>query len=92
MQFALDMAQEAQRQCPSGGGSGELPARLCPLCSGKRVFYGVSTVTLKLEPGIEEGHVLRLEMESVEVPNRLPGELLVEVRTHAHPVFSRRRS
>jgi DnaJ-related protein SCJ1 len=92
IQIAPGMVQEIQQQCPSCGGGGKKPERVCPVCHGKKVVYGSSTVTLELEPGMEEDHVLKFEMEAEETPDRLPGDLLVHVRTHPHPLFARRRN
>ncbi|KPA84967.1 putative mitochondrial chaperone protein DNAj [Leptomonas pyrrhocoris] len=92
IQFAPGMIQDIQQQCPGCGGSGKKPERLCPVCQGKKVVYGSSTLTLELEPGTEENHVLKFEMEAEETPDRLPGDLLVHIRTHPHAVFARRRN
>ncbi|CBZ29730.1 putative chaperone protein DNAj [Leishmania mexicana MHOM/GT/2001/U1103] len=92
IQFAPGMIQELRQKCPSCGGAGRRPKRVCPVCRGNKVLFGSSTVTLELEPGMEEGHVLKFEMEAEESPDRLPGDLLVHVQTLPHPVFSRRRN
>ncbi|KAK7195802.1 chaperone protein DNAj [Novymonas esmeraldas] len=92
IQFAPGMIQEVQQQCPACGGSGQRPERVCSVCKGKKIVYGSSSVVLELEPGMTEGHVLTFEMEAEESPDRLPGDLLVRVRTQPHPVFSRRRN
>ncbi|CAG9580474.1 putative chaperone protein DNAj [Leishmania major strain Friedlin] len=92
IQFAPGMIQELHQKCPSCSGAGRRPERLCSVCRGNKVLFGSSTVTLELEPGMEEGHVLKFEMEAEESPDRLPGDLLVHVHTLPHPVFSRRRN
>lgn len=92
IQLFPGMIHNVNQPCPSCGGSGKRPERLCPVCNGKKVVYGSSTVVLDLEPGMEEDHVLKFEMEAEETPDRLPGDLLVHVRTHPHPVFARRRN
>lgn len=92
IQFAPGMVQEVRQQCPSCGGAGRRPERVCPACHGKKVVYGSSAIDMEVEPGTPEGHELRFEMEAEESPDRLPGDLIVRVHTHPHPVFARRRN
>ncbi|KAG5496398.1 hypothetical protein JKF63_02700 [Porcisia hertigi] len=92
IQFAPGIVQEVQQQCPGCNGAGRRPARACPVCKGKKVVHSSSTVTLEVEPGMVEDHVLTFEMEAEESPGRLPGDLIVHLRTLPHPVFSRRRN
>ncbi|AIO01232.1 chaperone protein DNAj, putative [Leishmania panamensis] len=92
IQLAPGMIQEVHQRCTSCGGAGRRPERVCPVCRGRKVMQGSSTIVLELEPGMTENSVLKFEMEAEESPDRLPGDVVVRVHTHPHPVFSRRRN
>ena len=76
--------------CPSCRGSGRIIKDLCPACSGRGTKPKSRKIVLDIEPGIEEGTVLRLRGEGNAGPKGGPhGDLIVVVHQKQHQVFLR---
>ena len=76
--------------CPSCRGSGRIIKDLCPACSGRGTKAKSRKIVLDIEPGIEDGTVLRLRGEGNAGPKGGPhGDLIVVVHQKQHQVFLR---
>eukprot|EP00667_Euglena_gracilis_P013158 EG_transcript_13548 len=89
IQLAPGFVQQVQQHCPVCGGKGKMVKRKCPVCGGQRVRRGETTLELLVEQGMPEGHQVTFEMEADESPDVIPGDVVVTVTTHPHPVFKR---
>ena len=78
------------RACPRCGGLGSVIERPCGECGGDGRVRARRTLTVKVPAGIEDGMRIRLTGEGEVGPGGgPPGDLYVEVRERAHPVFTR---
>ena len=65
--------------CPQCEGETKLYSQECADCSGDGVVSEEATLTAQIPRGIEDGQVLRIEGEGVQIPNSQDGDLLIEV-------------
>jgi molecular chaperone DnaJ len=78
------------RPCPECHGVGSRIRHPCPDCAGDGRVRARRTLTVKVPAGVEDGMRLRLSGEGEVGPGGgPPGDLYVEIRERAHPVFTR---
>jgi molecular chaperone DnaJ len=78
------------RPCPECHGVGTRIRHPCPDCAGEGRVRARRTLTVKVPAGVEDGMRLRLSGEGEVGPGGgPPGDLYVEIRERAHPVFTR---
>ena len=79
------------RACPQCKGFGTVIADPCTECSGDGRVRSRRTITVTIPPGVDDGNRLHLPGEGEVGPGGGPtGDLYIEVRVTAHPVFTRR--
>jgi len=62
----------------------------CGICKGAGAVRKVRKLTVKVPPGVDSGHRLRLAGEGERRdPRGIPGDLYVIVRLRPHPIFQR---
>ena len=78
------------RACPRCGGLGSVVPSPCGECGGDGRVRARRTLNVKVPAGVEDGMRIRLSGEGEVGPGGGPaGDLFVEVREKAHPVFTR---
>jgi molecular chaperone DnaJ len=78
------------RTCPECGGVGSRIRHPCPDCAGEGRVRARRTLTVKIPPGVSDGLRIRHSGEGEIGPGGGPaGDLYVEIRERAHPVFTR---
>ncbi len=76
--------------CPQCAGEGQIVESPCKDCRGSGAQSKTAKLTVKIPPGIEEGHSLRISGEGEAGPRGAsPGDLYVGVRVKHHPHFER---
>ena len=88
-QLMPGFVQQFQEQCHVCGGKGKVVKHKCPHCSGNKVVTGDKTLSVRLDPGIPDKHVVTLENESDEYPEMQSGHLNFRVQTLPHARFRR---
>lgn len=80
-----------QQTCPNCRGTGKTIRDVCPECRGSGKVEKTKTLSVKVPAGIDEGDQIRLagEGEAGEQGGP-PGDLYVQVRLKAHPIFRRK--
>lgn len=77
--------------CPQCGGSGKTLDSPCVKCCGAGQERSARTIKVRIPPGVKDGNTIRLRGRGSPGARGGPaGDLLVQVRVAAHPVFSRR--
>jgi len=46
--------------CPECAGEGKIPEKICPFCKGHGRVKGKKRISLKIEPGINDGQIIRV--------------------------------
>jgi molecular chaperone DnaJ len=79
-----------QQTCPNCHGSGKTIGDPCTDCHGQGRVQRTKTLNVKVPAGVDEGDQIRLAGEGEAGENNGPsGDLYVQVRLKAHPVFKR---
>jgi molecular chaperone DnaJ len=76
--------------CPRCRGSGQVISNPCTRCSGQGRVQRTRTLSVNVPPGVDTGDRIRLGGEGE--PGRMgatAGDLYVDVRVKAHPIFQR---
>lgn len=77
--------------CPDCNGSGQIIKEKCPQCSGTGYVSSKKRIQVSIPAGIDNGQSVRIRDKGEPGINGGPrGDLLVEVRVKAHPIFQRR--
>lgn len=79
-----------QSTCPHCGGVGRTIVNPCRQCRGNGRVEQEKTLAVKIPAGVDNGDRIRLAGEGEAGPaGAPPGDLYVEVRVRAHPIFTR---
>lgn len=89
VQIVPGFVQTMEQPCPHCNGAGKLITAHCPVCAGKGVTREQAHISLDIESGVPEGTELRYEMEADQKPGKVPGDIVLQVTTVPHPVFTR---
>ena len=77
--------------CSRCRGTGKVIKDYCPVCKGSGLINKKRRIVLDIEPGFENGTVLRLQGEGNAGPNSGPrGDLIIVVHEKPHPNFLRK--
>jgi molecular chaperone DnaJ len=77
--------------CPTCEGEGTVIDRLCPVCSGQGRVKGVSTINVKVPPGVTTGNYIPLRGGGNIGPRGgSAGDAIVLIEEEEHPTFRRR--
>eukprot|EP01008_Symbiontida_sp_HLA12_P002476 NODE_419_length_928_cov_256.447205_g411_i0.p1 GENE.NODE_419_length_928_cov_256.447205_g411_i0~~NODE_419_length_928_cov_256.447205_g411_i0.p1 ORF type:complete len:221 (+),score=12.89 NODE_419_length_928_cov_256.447205_g411_i0:107-769(+) len=88
-QLAPGFVVENQAPCTSCGGTGKKVTSKCPVCGGGKVVQGTVGLDVEIERGIPENHKILFELEGDQSPDILPGDVIFDVRTKKHHLFTR---
>lgn len=78
-------------ECPSCHGAGQTIPQPCPECHGEGRVHASRTVAVDIPAGVEAGTRIRLKGQGEAGTKGAPaGDLYVEIRETADPMFSRR--
>ncbi len=76
--------------CPQCNGEGKTFEKACTNCKGRKIEFEDHTVTINIEPGIENGTVMKAPGAGhIPAPGAMPGDLLVGVLIDKHRTFER---
>jgi len=79
-----------QQTCPRCRGAGRIITDPCGTCHGKGRVQEQKTLSVKVPAGVDTGDRIRLSGEGEAGENGgPPGDLYVQVRVRAHPIFKR---
>ncbi len=77
--------------CPECHGSGQMIKERCPSCQGSGFISRKKRIEINIPAGIDNGQSVRIRGKGEPGSNGGErGDLLVEVRVAAHPIFQRR--
>jgi molecular chaperone DnaJ len=79
------------RTCHNCQGAGQVIVDKCPACGGAGAVREVSTVEVKIPPGVDTGTRVRStgDGEPAPTPGGQPGDLYVVIQVKEHPIFRR---
>jgi|SRR3989344_1662622 len=75
--------------CDECEGHGKIARELCDECEGYGIIDETRKIKIKIEKGIDEGHVLKVSHEGRVIKNGEPGDLYVVISIKPHEFFKR---
>lgn len=75
--------------CPTCGGKGKVPEKVCSVCHGRGTQKKTQKVNLKIPAGIDDGATIRLREHGEAIANGPKGDLYVNVRVKPNKQFTR---
>ena len=89
-QNILGMSMQSTSTCPQCNGRGKIIKNPCTTCRGKGKVRRTQKIKAKIPAGIDHGQSVRIRGEGCVGSNGGPnGDLLIEIRVHRHPIFTR---
>ncbi|RNF11732.1 heat shock protein DnaJ [Trypanosoma rangeli] len=89
VQFVPGFVQQMEHPCPHCSGGGVIISEKCTTCKGVKTVRSTSAISIDIERGTPDGHVLTYELEADQQPNQVPGDVVFTVVTASHPRFIR---
>jgi molecular chaperone DnaJ len=78
------------KTCPDCLGEGKIAEKICSVCKGRGRVKGIKNISLKIEPGINDGQFIKIAGGGEDGEKNGPaGDLYVEVKVKNHPLFKR---
>ncbi|PIA41137.1 hypothetical protein AQUCO_02300142v1 [Aquilegia coerulea] len=79
-----------QSTCHKCGGAGKIVTNYCNSCRGERVVKRLKTVKIDVPPGIDDNQQIKMSRNGGADPDgNQPGDLYVNIKVQADPVFRR---
>ncbi|DAZ99235.1 TPA: hypothetical protein N0F65_008102 [Lagenidium giganteum] len=85
------MKQYVRSHCGKCKGRGKVANHECDHCHGKGVFRESKHLDVHVEKGMHHDDTVTLRLEGDQVPQAMPGDVVVHVKVKPHDVFRRRQ-
>ncbi|KAJ2155866.1 DnaJ- protein scj1 [Coemansia sp. RSA 552] len=83
------IVQQMQTKCDKCSGKGKKIAKPCPHCKGARVMREPDVLTVRVEPGMDDGAEILFEEEGDQHPDHEPGSVVFHLLQQPHETFQR---
>ncbi|KAI9297200.1 hypothetical protein K502DRAFT_119466 [Neoconidiobolus thromboides FSU 785] len=91
-QIAPGFIQQVQTTCDKCNGKGKVIKAKCPICGGHKVIRDNEMLSIVVERGMANDHVILLEGESDQSPDHPPADIQIMLNTLKHERFERNGS
>lgn len=91
LQIGPGMMQQVVQPCPRCSGKGSTYSKKCQTCSGSGVHTCTVKKAVEVPKGVGEGDFVRFSMEGDEEVGKVPGDLVLRMKSAPHPSFTRRQ-
>ncbi|KAJ0973264.1 hypothetical protein J5N97_021223 [Dioscorea zingiberensis] len=79
-----------QSTCTRCGGSGKIVTNFCKSCKGQQLVMGTKSVKIDIMPGVDNGETMKVYGQGgADLDGERPGDLFVNIKVRADPVFRR---
>jgi molecular chaperone DnaJ len=75
--------------CPKCHGTGQIPEKVCPTCTGSGVLRAARDISIKIPAGVDHGTVVRLTGQGEAILGGKRGDLYVHLQVRAHKSLKR---
>lgn len=79
---------QSQTTCPYCNGTGKIVNKPCPKCKGKKFVEELKTFEIEIDPGIQNGQVVRIEGKGNTFNNHI-GDLFIQIIVGESKTFKR---
>lgn len=77
---------QSQSACPYCNGTGKIVKKPCPKCKGKKYIEAFKTYELEIDPGIENGQLVKINGKGHSYKN-YTGDLYVQINVNPSKIF-----
>jgi len=88
-QLAPGFNVQMQQPCEACGGTGKIAKAECPICHGAKTVMEEKVLEALIEQGMRDGHELVFERASEQMPDMIPGNVILMLKTQPHSRFRR---
>ncbi|XQP55626.1 MAG: DnaJ C-terminal domain-containing protein [Mycoplasmoidaceae bacterium] len=82
---------QSQTTCPYCNGTGQIVNKPCPKCKGKKYLEEFKTFEIEIDPGIEDGQVVRISGKGHSYKD-YTGDLFVKINVNESKIFKKQRN
>ena len=79
---------QSQTTCPYCNGTGKIVKKACPKCKGKKYVEAFKTYEVEIDPGIENGQVVKIEGKGHSY-KEYTGDLYVRINVNESRIFKK---
>jgi len=89
--LGFGMVQQLQERCRQCGGEGEVikAKDRCKKCQGNKVSEESKTLDVFIDKGMQHGQKIVFKEEGDQLPDIIPGDVILVLQQKEHPVFKR---
>jgi len=93
-QIAPGMVQQLQQTCPDCRGEGQVirDKDRCTKCHGSKICQEKKVLDVHIDKGMKAGQKIVFAGEGDQLPDIIPGDIIVTLQQKEHPVFRRDNS
>ena len=89
--MGIGMQMQMQQPCEKCHGKGIIFSEVCPHCHGNKIVREKKKIEITIEKGMENNQNLVFRGEAEQLPDRLPGDLIMVIKQKNHDFFKERR-
>lgn len=82
---------QSQTTCPYCQGTGKIVKKPCPKCKGKKYLEELKTYSIEIDPGIENGQVVKIEGKGHSFKN-YTGDLYVRINVEPSKIWQKQNN
>lgn len=88
---AFGMQMQMQQPCEKCNGKGIIFSEVCPHCKGRKIVRELKKLDIEIEKGMYDGQNILFKGQSEQIPDKLPGDLIVIIKQSQHHFFKERK-
>ena len=89
--MGIGMQMQMQQPCERCGAKGVIFSENCPYCQGRKIVREKKKIEIVIEKGMENNQNLVFRGEAEQLPDRLPGDLIMQIKQKPHEFFKERK-
>ena len=90
VQIARGIYQQISSKCPEcDKGKAPDPLYICTSCKGEKIVSNSEIEEIDIKPGTEKGYKITLTGKGDELPETIPGDIIIVIKEKDHPIFKR---
>ena len=89
--MGIGMQMQMQQPCEKCQGKGIIFSETCPHCHGNKIVREKKKIEILIERGMENNQNIVFRGEAEQLPDRLPGDLIMTIKEKKHDFFKVRK-
>ena len=88
--MGIGMQMQMQQPCERCKSKGIIFSEVCPYCHGNKIVREKKKIDIIIERGMENNQNIVFKGEAEQMPDRLPGDLIMTIKENKHSFFKKR--